>query len=661
MAPRSGLVLLPDSSGLQDRVTAALLGSDVELWPTGQIADATYVVVDLTVSGADELLQCVVQGGDHAVLAVVDQGVLRHRSMVGIPADSLIAVGQLETELRWRLEKARKQHAFDLQSRIQQRNLDLLLELTARYAESTDVDALLHDVTRRLAEILGIPRASLLLDDGAGSAVVVAASDAPDIKNLRIEMDRYPEVRQCLRTGLATVVEDVPSHPLLEGMHERVAAAGVRSIAALPLSVQGKVLGVLLVRASGARPAFTPAEVDFLATVGHATAVALRNAHLIESVRGESEREKSGRLVAEQRAAELQRYQAFFAHVSEGIAILDGTGRVLLLNPAGAAMLEVDPAQLQGRHVEDLTGALGAEALTALLCAVARGEVQRDVDVQARTPFSRLLTLSVSGAPLREGDAAAILSFRDVTEPRRIENELRRTKEFLEKLVDNTVDAVVAMDMKGRFVLFNKGAEALTGYSAQEALAGLSAADFFVGEGMVGELLERMRASEHGGPGRLALTRQEIVTKSGERVPVNMTGSILYEGAREVATVGILRDLRDRVQLERKLSDATLRLERSERSAEMIALAGTAAHELNQPLTSVLGYAELLKRKLGPDDYAWAKVDIIHKEAERMKEIVRKIGRITRFETKPYVGEARILDLERASDEEGAPSSKGEA
>jgi|RhiMethySRZTD1v2_1073278.scaffolds.fasta_scaffold79347_2 PAS domain S-box-containing protein len=661
MAPRSGLVLLPDSSGLGDRVTAALLGSDVELWPAGQTADATYVVVDLTAPGADELLQCVVQGADHAVIAVVDQGVLRRRSMVGIPADSLIAVGQLEAELRWRLEKARKQHALDLQSRIQQRNLDLLLELTARYAESTDVDELLHDVTRRLAEILGIPRASLLLDDGAGSAVVVAASDAPDIKNLRIEMDRYPEVRQCLRTGLATVVEDVPSHPLLEGMHERVAAAGVRSIAALPLSVQGKVLGVLLVRASGARPAFTPAEVDFLATVGHATAVALRNAHLLESVRGESEREKSARLVAEQKAAELQRYQAFFAHVSEGIAILDGTGRVLLLNPAGAAMLEVDPAQLQGRHVEDLTGALGAEALTALLCAVARGEVQRDVDVQARTPFSRLLTLSVSGAPLREGDAAAILSFRDVTEPRRIENELRRTKEFLEKLVDNTVDAVVAMDMKGRFVLFNKGAEALTGYSAQEALARLSAADFFVGEDMVGELLERMRSSEHGGPGRLALLRQDIVTRSGERVPVNMTGSILYEGAREVATVGILRDLRDRVQLERKLSDATLRLERSERSAEMIALAGTAAHELNQPLTSVLGYAELLKRKLGPDDYAWAKVDIIHKEAERMKEIVRKIGRITRFETKAYVGEARILDLERASDEEGAPTSKGEA
>jgi len=660
MAPRSGLVLLPDTSGARDRVTAALLGSDVALWPADRVADASYVLVDLTVPGGEAMLHCIEQGaGPQALLALVDQAVLLRRPIGGVPADSVVAISQIEAELGWRLQKARDRRALETQSRAQQQSLEALLEFTARYAGSTDLDALLYDVTRRLVEILGIQRASLLLEDGAGSAVVVAASDTPALKNLRIEMDRYPEVRQCLGTGQPIVVEDVPSHPLLEGMHEVVAAAGVRSIAALPLSVQGKVLGVLLVRGSSERPAFTSAEVNFLATVAHATAVALRNAQLLESVRGESQREKSARLVAEQKAAELERYRAFFAHVSEGIAILDGSGRVLLLNPAGAAILGVDAAQLQGRHVEDLTGTLGAEALTAMLCSVARGEVQRDVDVQVRTPSDRNLTLSVSGAPLRENDAAAILSFRDVTAPRRIENELRSTKEFLEKLVDNTVDAVVAMDMKGQFILFNKGAEALTSYTAQEALGGLTAAHFFVGEGVDTELLMRMRSAEHGGPGRLALTRQEIVTKTGERVPVNMTGSILYEGSREVATVAILRDLRDRVQLERKLSDATLRLERSERSAEMIALAGTAAHELNQPLTSVLGYAELLKRKLAPDDYAWAKVDIIHKEAERMKEIVRKIGRITRFETKAYVGEARILDLERASDEDTVAPSKG--
>ncbi|HEY1907793.1 MAG TPA: GAF domain-containing protein, partial [Myxococcaceae bacterium] len=228
MASRSGLVLLPDSSGLRDRVTSALLGSDVVLWTSAQLAEASYVLVDLTAPDGDEALRQVTRGGgERSLLAVVDAGVLRRRAVTSVPADSLVAVGQLEAELGWRLRKARERHALEIQSGIQQRSLDMLLELTARYAESTDLDALLHDVTRRLAEMLDIPRASLLLDDGAGSAVVVAASDAPDIKNLKIEMDRYPEVRQCLRTGLPTVVEDVPSHPLLEGMHERVAAAGV--------------------------------------------------------------------------------------------------------------------------------------------------------------------------------------------------------------------------------------------------------------------------------------------------------------------------------------------------------------------------------------------------------------------------------------------------
>ena len=77
-------------------------------------------------------------------------------------------------------------------------------------------------------------------------------------------------------------------------------------------------------------------------------------------------------------------------------------------------------------------------------------------------------------------------------------------------------------------------------------------------------------------------------------------------------------------------------------------LAGTAAHELNQPLTSVMGYAELLKRRIPESDPNYRAVDIIFRESERMAEIVRKIGRITRYETKTYIGNTRIVDLDRA-------------
>ena len=69
---------------------------------------------------------------------------------------------------------------------------------------------------------------------------------------------------------------------------------------------------------------------------------------------------------------------------------------------------------------------------------------------------------------------------------------------------------------------------------------------------------------------------------------------------------------------------------------------------LNQPLTSVMGYAEMLRRRLKADeDYGFRPAEIIYKEAERMAEIVRKIGKITRYETMPYVGSSKTLTSTR--------------
>ena len=81
-------------------------------------------------------------------------------------------------------------------------------------------------------------------------------------------------------------------------------------------------------------------------------------------------------------------------------------------------------------------------------------------------------------------------------------------------------------------------------------------------------------------------------------------------------------------------------------------LAGAAAHELNQPLTSVLGFSELLLRRTPENDKGREELVTILREADRMAQIVRKIGKITRYETKSYVGHAKILDLDRASGED---------
>jgi signal transduction histidine kinase len=132
-----------------------------------------------------------------------------------------------------------------------------------------------------------------------------------------------------------------------------------------------------------------------------------------------------------------------------------------------------------------------------------------------------------------------------------------------------------------------------------------------------------------------------------------------------VGTVGIFSDMRDRLRIERELETAQAELRRNEQRGLLAELAGAAAHELNQPLTSIMGIAGVMQRRLGegPDaDVARRSLDTIVSEAERMAEIVRKIGRITHYETKPYVGGARILDLDAsAALAEVAPDGAGPA
>ena len=84
-------------------------------------------------------------------------------------------------------------------------------------------------------------------------------------------------------------------------------------------------------------------------------------------------------------------------------------------------------------------------------------------------------------------------------------------------------------------------------------------------------------------------------------------------------------------------------------------LAGAAAHELNQPLTAIQGYAELLQRKADADSAIGRGAAVILRESERMAEIVRKIGKIARYETKQYVGGTSILDLDRAAGSDSLP------
>ncbi len=279
--------------------------------------------------------------------------------------------------------------------------------------------------------------------------------------------------------------------------------------------------------------------------------------------------------------------------------------------------------------------------------------------LRSTRPFDRLGQRETSFGQIVANAAAVAVSNarlfaglrRDVTEERAVGRQLAETRDFLQALIDATPDAVVATDLNGRVKVFNKAAEALFGRPAELVTDRVHISALYP-EGAADEIAAALRGDEHGPPNRITVPlRRDALDASGNAVPVLLTASVVQVDERDVATVYIVRDLRDRIAMETELNETQERLKESEKMALLAELAGAMAHELNQPLTSVMGYAELLQRRLPADDPNLKAVRTIHTEAERMAALVRRIGRLTRYETKAYVGQARILDLEASSDD----------
>ena len=361
----------------------------------------------------------------------------------------------------------------------QTQDLAALLDVTRTFAASGDTDRLLFEVVEKLAGRLTVERCSLVLvDSQRGTGWVVAASDDAMVRELRIDLSSYPEIREVLQTRKPLVIDDARRHPLLDPVRDAVDKQGISAVAVVPMVSEGDVVGVLFLRAM-ARSAFAPREIGFLSIVANATAVALRNAQLVGRAQTERSQEVAARVAAEREVHQLRRYEEFFSHVSDGMAVLDEDGRVLSLNPAGCATLGVTMEQARGLPWTELVAPQSAMNAALVWRELQRGGRVLSADLEIQTRDGRRLVLSVSAGPIRSQHGRAILSFRDVTEPRAIEAELRKTKDFLERLIDATVDGIVAADLRGRILLWNKGAERVTGFSAAEVVGKMSVADVY--------------------------------------------------------------------------------------------------------------------------------------------------------------------------------------
>src|SRR5690606_25431776 len=167
-----------------------------------------------------------------------------------------------------------------------------------------------------------------------------------------LDLTKYPEIQEVLRSRRSLTITDPATHPVLDGID--AAAGALHPMSLFPIVWEDQAIGVLFVRAQGPRDAPSERELHFCQIVANATAVALRNARAMQSLRDRTQQITFARFEAERRLQTLERYADLFDSAAEGIAAIDRDGRVLFANPRAHEILGLEPDAATGKRLMSL-------------------------------------------------------------------------------------------------------------------------------------------------------------------------------------------------------------------------------------------------------------------------------------------------------------------
>jgi PAS domain S-box-containing protein len=317
------------------------------------------------------------------------------------------------------------------------------------------------------------------------------------------------------------------------------------------------------------------------------------------------------------------RFTELFETLQEGIYIVTPDDRILDANPALVRMLGYDSKEeLLSRSLADL-----------LPDAEQRRLLRQEVDTQPMLQGRELTLYRKDGNPIICLNTAAVVrdtmgrvvryhgALMDITERRQMERRLYQQQEFARRLVGGFPDLIFVLDASGHYTFASPRVKEILGYDAEDYDTQE------LGERTHGEdrpALQSLFADMFDGRQSFASLEIRVRHKMGEWRRIRCHFSPLCDETGKIDGVIISgRDVTDLKRLEEQLIQA-------EKLAAMGQMLAGVAHELNNPLTAILGVTELLREREGFDDSAKRQLDLTHRQARRAARIVQNLLEFSR-------------------------------